>query len=220
MGSGALATEMELTLFFTMSGLNIIRKGGAEKILLPGAPKTLPEFLKVVQDGGAKMIACLAAFPMVGIKEKDLIEGVECGGVTVLAPLSLSLTPSKRNHLVGCCNLLADSERGTWLNAFDKVSRIHLSSFDARDAAENSSATCEEVRKERLKRLPCWCVHGLGIALLGKQRPVAKKNDGNFVAHGEADRCQGKSCDGIFCPISSSGKDVNQLLPFRHNALP
>lgn len=81
LGSGALATDMELTLFFTMSGLNIVRKGGAEKILLPGAPKTLPEFIKIVQDGGAKLIACSAAFPIVGIKEQDLIEGVECGGV-------------------------------------------------------------------------------------------------------------------------------------------
>ncbi|MCK4871668.1 MAG: DsrE/DsrF/DrsH-like family protein [Phycisphaerales bacterium] len=81
LGSGALATEMDVTMFFTMTGLNIIRKGGAEKIALPGAPKTLPEFLKVVQDGGAKLIACSAAFPIVGIGEDDLIDGVECGGV-------------------------------------------------------------------------------------------------------------------------------------------
>ncbi len=81
LGSGALATDMELTLFFTMRGLSIVRKGGAEKIVLPGAPKTLPQFLKVVQEGGAKMIACSAAFRIVGIKEEDLIEGVECGGV-------------------------------------------------------------------------------------------------------------------------------------------
>ena len=81
LGSGALATEMEVTMFFTMNGLNIVRKGGAEKIVLPGAPKPLPEFVKTVQEGGATMIACSAAFPIAGIKEEDLIEGVECGGV-------------------------------------------------------------------------------------------------------------------------------------------
>jgi predicted peroxiredoxin len=81
LGSGALATDMELTMFFTMNGLNIIRKGGAEKITLEGAPKTLPEFIKIVQEGGAQMIACSAAFPIVGMKEEDLIDGVECGGV-------------------------------------------------------------------------------------------------------------------------------------------
>jgi predicted peroxiredoxin len=68
-------------MFFTMSGLNIVKKGGAEKIVLPGAPKTLPEFIKVLQEGGAKMIACSAAFPIAKIEEKDLIDGVECGGV-------------------------------------------------------------------------------------------------------------------------------------------
>ena len=81
LGSGALATEMELTLFFMMSGLNIVRRGGAEKIVQEGAPKPLLEFIKIVQEGGAQMIACSAAFPIVGMKEEDLIEGIECGGV-------------------------------------------------------------------------------------------------------------------------------------------
>jgi predicted peroxiredoxin len=81
LGSGALAMDMEVTLFFTLSGLNIIRKGGAEKIVLREAPKSIPEFLEILQDGGARMIACSAAFPIVGIEEQDLIDGVECGGV-------------------------------------------------------------------------------------------------------------------------------------------
>ena len=81
LGSGGLVTEMEVTMFFTMNGLNIVRKGGAEKIVLSGAPKTLPEFIQTVRDAGANMIACSAAFPIVGIEEEDLIEGVECGGV-------------------------------------------------------------------------------------------------------------------------------------------
>jgi predicted peroxiredoxin len=81
LGAGALATEMDVTMFFTMNGLNIVRRGSAEKIVLRGAPKTLPEFIQTVREGGAKMIACSAAFPIVEIKEEDLIEGVECGGV-------------------------------------------------------------------------------------------------------------------------------------------
>jgi hypothetical protein len=81
LGSGALALDMEVTMFFTMSGLNIVKKGGAEKIDLPGAAKTLPEYIKVMLEGGTKMIACSAAFPIAEIKEQDLIEGVECGGV-------------------------------------------------------------------------------------------------------------------------------------------
>jgi len=80
--------EMELTLFFTMSGLNIVRKGGAEKIVLKGAPRTLPEFLDIVKEGGARLIACSAAFPIMGIEEKDLIDGVECGGAATFVSLA------------------------------------------------------------------------------------------------------------------------------------
>jgi uncharacterized protein len=81
LAAGALAMDMEVTLFFTLTGLNIIKKGNAEKIELAGAPKTIPEFIKVMQEGNAKFIACSAAFPIVDCKEEDLIEGVECGGV-------------------------------------------------------------------------------------------------------------------------------------------
>lgn len=81
LGSGAIAMDMEVTLFFTLSGLNIVKKGGAEKITLKGMPKTLPEFITIMQEGGVKMIACSAAFEMSGVTEQDLIDGVECGGV-------------------------------------------------------------------------------------------------------------------------------------------
>ena len=77
LGSGAMAMDMEVTLFFTMSGLNIVRKGGAEAILLENAPKSLPEFIDILREGGVKLIACSAAFPIVGIEESDLIDGVE-----------------------------------------------------------------------------------------------------------------------------------------------
>jgi predicted peroxiredoxin len=81
LASGALAMDMDITLFFTLTGLNIIKKGGAQAIKLPGAPKTLPEFIQIMQEANAKFIACSAAFPIVKCKEEDLIDGVECGGV-------------------------------------------------------------------------------------------------------------------------------------------
>lgn len=85
LASGGLSMDMEITFFFTLSGLNIVKKGGAEKIELPGAPKTLPEFINVMKEAGAKFIACSAAFPIVDCKEEDLIDGVECGGVATFA---------------------------------------------------------------------------------------------------------------------------------------
>ncbi len=88
LGSGALAVDMELTMFFTMSGLNIIRKGGAEKITLKGAPMSLPEFIEVMKEGGVRMIACSAAFLIAGVQEEDIIEGVEFGGVATFVALA------------------------------------------------------------------------------------------------------------------------------------
>lgn len=81
LASGALALDMEVSFFFSMTGLNVIKKGGAEKIVLPGAAKTLPEYIGVMRDGNARLVACSAAFPIVHIQEEDLISGVECGGV-------------------------------------------------------------------------------------------------------------------------------------------
>jgi uncharacterized protein len=88
LGCGALAVDMELTLFFTLSGLNIIRKGGAEKIELPGAPNPLPAFLDIARENGARLIACSAAFPIVGVGEEDFMDGVEFGGVAEFVSLA------------------------------------------------------------------------------------------------------------------------------------
>jgi predicted peroxiredoxin len=81
MAAGALALDMKVSMFFTMSGLKILKKGVAEKVLLPGAAKSLPEFIQDVREAGAKLIACSAAFPVANCREEDLIDGVECGGV-------------------------------------------------------------------------------------------------------------------------------------------
>jgi predicted peroxiredoxin len=80
-GAGAAAMDMQVNMFFSMSGLNIIKKGGAEKIVLEGAAKTLPEFINIILESGGKLIACSAALPIANCTEKDLIEGIEGGGV-------------------------------------------------------------------------------------------------------------------------------------------
>lgn len=81
LGLGALASEMEVMFFFTMSGLNIVKKGGADSIKLTNAPMPLPEMIQKARDLGARMVACSAAFPIAGVTEGDIIEGVTIGGV-------------------------------------------------------------------------------------------------------------------------------------------
>ena len=81
LASGALALEMKVNLFFTMGGLHIVERGGADRIHLEGAPRPLHEFVELVRESGARLVACSAALPMEGMKEEDIIDGVEFGGV-------------------------------------------------------------------------------------------------------------------------------------------
>jgi predicted peroxiredoxin len=81
LASGALAMDMDVTMFFTMDGLHILRKGAAEKIRLNGEPEGLSNLMKVVRENGGKLIACSALLSAEGLQESDLIDGVEFGGV-------------------------------------------------------------------------------------------------------------------------------------------
>jgi predicted peroxiredoxin len=81
LASGALAMDMDVTLFFTMDGLHIVEKGGAERIRLNGEPEGLSTLMRTVQEGGGKFIACSALLAAEGLTEEDIIEGVEFGGV-------------------------------------------------------------------------------------------------------------------------------------------
>jgi len=79
--SGALAMDMDVTLFFTMRGLHIVEKGGAEKIRLDGEPQGLSTLMRVVQEEGGRLIACSAFLDAEGLREEDIIDGAEFGGV-------------------------------------------------------------------------------------------------------------------------------------------
>jgi predicted peroxiredoxin len=81
LASGGLAMDMDVTLFFTMDGLHIVEKGGAEKIRLNGEPQGLSKLLNVVQEGGGRLIACSALLAAEGLRQEDIIDGVEFGGV-------------------------------------------------------------------------------------------------------------------------------------------
>lgn len=77
--SGALASDMEVIIFFSMSGLNIIRKGGAEEITMPNAPMSLTDLIGMAK--GTRLMACTTACSMMGLKKDDLIDGVTMAGI-------------------------------------------------------------------------------------------------------------------------------------------
>lgn len=81
LAAGALALDMDVSMFFTMDGLHIVERGEAEKIKLNGEPQGLMDLMKTVQDNGGRLIACSAVLAAEGLQEEDIIEGVEFGGV-------------------------------------------------------------------------------------------------------------------------------------------
>ncbi len=42
--------------------------------------RSIPELLEIAQEEGVKLIACQMTMTVMGVKEKDLVDGVEVGG--------------------------------------------------------------------------------------------------------------------------------------------
>lgn len=115
LATAAAAMDMEVTIFFTFYGLDILKKGRADHLkvapianpampvpvpnivgMLPGMTlmattmmnnwmkkahvAKLSELIETAQELGVKFIACQMSMDVMGIKQSDLIDGVEIGG--------------------------------------------------------------------------------------------------------------------------------------------
>lgn len=101
LGINARRLGMEATVFYTFMGINVIRKGWAEKAkfhppglmgAIPGMTAiatwmmkskigkaqvpTIPDLLEMAMLEGVKFVACKMTVDMMGLKQDDFIEGV------------------------------------------------------------------------------------------------------------------------------------------------
>ncbi len=113
----AAAMDVDVTIFFTFYGLDIIKKENAEKLKVsplgnPAMPMPVPiptlvsslpgmeamatammksmfnkhgvatigQLLGLAQESGVKLIACQMTMDVMGVKQADIINGVEFGG--------------------------------------------------------------------------------------------------------------------------------------------
>ena len=113
----AAAMDMEVTIFFTFYGLEIIKKQNADRLKVsplgnPAMPMPVPipalvaalpsmqaiatsmmksmfkkhgvasigQLLDLARDCGVKLIACQMTMDVMGVKQEDVIEGVEFAG--------------------------------------------------------------------------------------------------------------------------------------------
>jgi len=114
LATGARSMGIEASIFFTLYGVNILKKNANLKVAplanpampmpvpnlvgaLPGmtamasmmmkgmfkkqAVPSIKELLNMARESGVKLVACQMTLDVLGIKQKDLIEGIEFGGL-------------------------------------------------------------------------------------------------------------------------------------------
>ncbi len=116
----AAAMDLDVTIFFTFYGLDIIKKGNADNLKVsplgnPAMPMPVPiptlvsslpgmeamatsmmksmfkkhgvatigQLLDIAKESGVKLIACQMTMDVMGVKQTDIIDGVEFGGAAM-----------------------------------------------------------------------------------------------------------------------------------------
>ncbi len=125
LATGARSMGIESSIFFTLYGLNILKKKGKLKvapIANPAMPMPMPnlvgalpgmtalaslmmegmfkkqsvpsiqELLGMARETGVKLVACQMTIDVLGIKKKDLIDGIEFGGLATFLEYGMGAT--------------------------------------------------------------------------------------------------------------------------------
>ncbi len=97
---GAVTMGAKCKLYCTMNALEILKKGGASKIVMPGAPP-LDKYLHDALDAGVTITACGPSKEMLlqmGVSPENLEDGVEFEDV--IGFLNAALPASKQGGMV------------------------------------------------------------------------------------------------------------------------
>ena len=97
---GSVTMGAKCKLYCTIGGLDVVRKGGASKITMPGAPP-LEKYLKDALEAGVEVTACGPSKEMLqqmGITRDTLEQGVEFEDV--IGFLNTALPASKKGGMV------------------------------------------------------------------------------------------------------------------------
>ena len=125
LATGARSMGIEASIFFTLYGVNILKKKANLKVApianpampmpvptligaLPGmtamasmmmkgmfkkqSVPTIKELLEMSRDSGVKLVACQMTLDVLGMKKKDLIEGIEFGGLATFLEYGMGAT--------------------------------------------------------------------------------------------------------------------------------
>ena len=84
--NGALASDMDLTVFLVASGSDWVRKGAADNAQLNPLDPPMKDMIQKVIDAGSTIMVCPPCAKMRGYSEESFIDGVIfAGSVAMLA---------------------------------------------------------------------------------------------------------------------------------------
>src|SRR5574337_152549 len=125
LATGARSMGIEASIFFTLYGVNILKKRARLKVApianpampvpvpniigaLPGMTEmaslmmkgmfkkqsvpSIKELLDMARDTGVRLIACQMTLDVLGVKQKDLVEGIEFGGLATFLEYGMGAT--------------------------------------------------------------------------------------------------------------------------------
>jgi predicted peroxiredoxin len=80
----AVAMEYEVTMFFTIDGTLLLKKGLAETVFPKAGGKPVSAFIQDALDADVQFLACTASTELHDLTPDDLIDGVKMvGGATM-----------------------------------------------------------------------------------------------------------------------------------------
>lgn len=76
----AAAMEYEVTMFFTIDGTLLLKKGLAEQVYPKAGGKPVSDFRQDALDAGVKILACTASMELHDLTAEDMIDNVKLVG--------------------------------------------------------------------------------------------------------------------------------------------
>lgn len=90
--TAAAATEMEVAIFFTFEGLNLIHKEAHKQLPMPEGKEhfaegfakanvpAIPELVAMAQEMGVRFIGCQMTMDVMGLEKEAFVDGIDIGG--------------------------------------------------------------------------------------------------------------------------------------------
>ena len=90
--TAAAATDLDVAIFFTFEGLNLIHKEAYQQLPMPEGKEgmaegfananvpAIPELVAMAQELGVTFIGCQMTMDVMGLEQAAFIDGIEVGG--------------------------------------------------------------------------------------------------------------------------------------------